>query len=49
MHVDALSWSLNVPGAQSVGNSEPTEQKVPTGQITQSSSVLRKPTVAIIV
>ena len=42
-HVDALSWSLNVPGAQSVGVSEPTEQNVPLGQITQSSSVLRKP------
>ena len=38
--VDALSWSLNVPGAQSVGVSEPTEQKVPVGQITQSSTLV---------
>ena len=37
-HVDALSWSLNVPGAQLVGVSEPTEQNVPVGQITQSST-----------
>ena len=39
-HVDALSWSLNVPGAQSVGASEPTEQKVPAGQTTQSSTLV---------
>ena len=40
MHVLALSWSLNVPGAQSVGVSEPTEQYVPVGQITQSSTLI---------
>ena len=39
-HVDALSWSWNVPGAQSVGSAEPTEQKVPLGQITQSSTLV---------
>ena len=39
-HVDALSWSLNVPGAQSVGVSEPTEQNVPTGQMTQSLTLV---------
>ena len=39
-HVDALSWSLNVPGAQSVGVSEPTEQNVPLGQITQSLTLV---------
>ena len=39
-HVDALSWSLNVPGAQSVGVSEPTEQNVPRGQVTQSSTLV---------
>ena len=39
-HVDALSWSLNVPGGQSVGASEPTEQNVPLGQITQSLTLV---------
>ena len=39
-HDEALSWSLNVPGAQSVGVSEPTEQNVPRGQITQSSTLV---------
>ena len=39
-HVLAFSWSLNVPGAQSVGVSEPTEQNVPVGQITQSSTLV---------
>ena len=39
-HVDAFSWSLNVPGAQSVGVSEPTEQNVPVGQITQSLTLV---------
>ena len=31
---------MNVPGAQSVGVSEPTEQNVPRGQITQSSALV---------
>ena len=35
-HIDALSWSLKVPGAQSVATALPTEQKVPTGQIKHS-------------
>ena len=39
-HVDALVWSLYVPGAQSVGVSVPTEQEVPTGQITQSATLV---------
>ena len=39
-HVDAFSWSLNVPGAQLVGVSEPTEQNVPVGQITQSFTLV---------
>ena len=39
-HVLAFSWSLNVPGAQSVGVSEPTEQYVPTGQMTQSLTLV---------
>ena len=29
---------MNVPGAQSVGITEPTGQKVPTGQMMQNSS-----------
>ena len=39
-HVEALSWSLNVPGAQLVGVSEPMVQKVPIGQVTQSSTLV---------
>ena len=39
-HVLAFVWSLYVPGAHGVGVSEPTEQNVPTGQITQSSALV---------
>ena len=39
-HVVALRWSLYVPGAQLVGSTLPTEQKVPTGHFTQSSALV---------
>ena len=38
-HVVAFVYGLNVPGAHGVGASVPTEQKVPSGQITHSSTL----------
>ena len=43
MQVDCSELGLYVPGAQLVGVEEPTGQKEPAPQITQSSRVLRKP------
>ena len=40
LQVDALADALKVPGAQLVGVSEPTEQKVPAGHVTQSLALV---------
>ena len=39
-HVVALVCALYVPGAHGVGASEPTEQNVPSGQITHCSTLV---------
>ena len=40
MHVSALAFGLNVPGAHGVATADPTEQKVPRGQTTHWSILL---------
>ena len=40
LHVGCRCWSLNVPGAHGVAAADPTEQNVPSGQITHCSSLV---------
>ena len=49
LHVVAFVYGLNVPGAHGVGSFDPTEQNVPSGQITHCSTlVIGSPMVAFV-